>query len=182
MAASTNNNKSISFSVIGGLAIGIGFVLLFSILMNGDSGSIGKLSASTPASFETTQGAMLDRGNVAMGFDQNKIMHHFMATPTGGIIMIVALSSNDSETIKQIKDHIVDIQHEFSQGNFTKPFFIHDQQVPGTDVMAEKKDMIRYSAEQLKDGAILVLTTDDKDLQNAIQQFMRFQGMEHKGH
>ena len=34
---------------------------------------------------------MIERGNIAMGFNQNKIIHHFIATPTGGEIMIVAL-------------------------------------------------------------------------------------------
>ena len=128
------------------------------------------------------QSAMLARGDIAMGFDQNKIMHHFMATSTGGQIMIVALDSNDSETISQIKTHVVDIQQEFSQGNFTKPFFIHAQEVPGTNVMAEKKDLIEYSIKELDDGAILVLTTQDSELIQAIQQFMEFQGSEHHGH
>ena len=27
---------------------------------------------------------MIERGNIAMGFNQNKIMHHFIATTTGG--------------------------------------------------------------------------------------------------
>jgi hypothetical protein len=77
---------------------------------------------------------------------------------------------------------VVDIQREFSQGNFTKPFFIHDQQVLGTDVMAEKKDLIKYSVNELGNGATLVLTTDDGELLRAIQQFMEFQGQEHHGH
>jgi transcriptional/translational regulatory protein YebC/TACO1 len=128
------------------------------------------------------QAAMLERGNTAMGFDQYKIMHHFMATQTGGQIMIVALGSNDNETISQIKSHIVDIQLEFSQGNFTKPFFIHAQDVPGTKVMAEKKNLIKYSIKELDNGATLVLTTDDSELLQAIQQFMEFQGSEHHGH
>jgi hypothetical protein len=161
---------------------GIAFVLIFSFVMNGStSAGFGKLSSSPPAS-NSSQEAMLERGNVAMGFDQNKIMHHFMSTSTGGKIMIIALDGNDSETIVQINQHVIDIQEEFSQGNFTKPFFIHDQQVPGTDVMAEKKDLIRYSTQQLDNGAVLVLTTDDKELLNAIQQFMNFQGKEHMGH
>jgi hypothetical protein len=105
-----------------------------------------------------------------------------MATSTGGRIMIDALNNSDSETISQIKGHVVDIQYEFSQGNFTKPFFIHDEQVPGTDIMAEKKDMIRYNIEQLDNGAVLVLKTDDKELLKAIQQFMQYQGTEHIGH
>ena len=96
--------------------------------------------------------------------------------------MIVALDSSDSETISQIKTHVLDIQQEFSQGNFTKPFFIHAQEVPGTKVMAEKKDLIEYSIKELDDGAILVLTTEDSELLQAIQQFMEFQGGEHHGH
>src|ERR1041384_4325213 len=42
---------------------------------------------------------MIERGNMAMGFNQSKIMHHFIATPTGGEIMIVALNSTDNNTI-----------------------------------------------------------------------------------
>ena len=123
-----------------------------------------------------TQSAMLVRGNIAMGFNQSKIMHHFMPTPTGGRIMIVALDSNDNEAISQIRSHFLDIQQEFSQGNFTKPFFIHDQQVPGTEVMAQKKNLINYLVKDLDNGAVLTLTTNDTELLQAIQQFMSYQG------
>jgi hypothetical protein len=37
----------------------------------------------------------------------------------------------------------MDIRKDFSEGNFTKPFFIHVQQVPDTKLMADKKDLIR---------------------------------------
>jgi hypothetical protein len=47
----------------------------------------------------------------------------------------------------------LDIQKEFSEGNFTKPFFIHAQQVPGSKVMSEKKDLIKYSILQMKNGS-----------------------------
>jgi hypothetical protein len=83
---------------------------------------------------------MFARGSIAMGFDQNKIMHHFMATPTGGQITIVSLDSNDNETISQIRTHVLDIQKAFARGNFTKPFFIHAQEAPGTKVMTERKN------------------------------------------
>jgi hypothetical protein len=161
--------KSAAITAVALLALGI--AAFFSV----DWSPRNKLATSD-------QAAMLARGEAAMGFDQNKIMHHFMATSTGGQIMIVALDSNDEETISQIKSHVVDIQREFSHGNFTKPFFIHDQQVPGTDVMAEKKDMIKYSVNELGNGTTLVLTTDDGELLRAIQQFMEFQGQEHYGH
>jgi hypothetical protein len=125
---------------------------------------------------------MMERGDIAMGFNQTKIMHHFVATTTGGEIRILALDGSDTKTISEIRTHVNNIQYEFSQGNFTKPFFIHTQVVPGTQVMTEKKDLIQYSTRQIEGGAILVLTTNDAELLDAIKQFMDFQSSQHMGH
>lgn len=125
---------------------------------------------------------MLERGNIAMGFDQNKISHQFIPLPDGGIIRISALDSSDNKTITQIKSHAMDIQKEFSEGNFTKPFFIHAENVPGTDVMNLKRDLIEYRIDDMKNGASLILFSNDKELTRAIDQFMKFQAGEHKGH
>jgi hypothetical protein len=124
--------------------------------------------------------SMLERGVVAMGFNQSKISHQFKSTPTGGEIMITALNSSDIETIKQIKNHISLIQKEFSAGNFTKSFYIHAQDVPGTKLMTEKKNFIKYSINEIDNGSTLILETTDKELIDAIHQFMAFQRTEHK--
>lgn len=128
------------------------------------------------------QTAMLERGNVAMGFNQSLIHHHFMATTTGGEIMIMSTNMSDINTINEIRLHVKDIQYEFSQGNFTKPFYIHAQDVPGTDVMITKKNLIQYSVKDIDEGSVLILTTNDTELLNAIQQFMNFQSSQHMGH
>ena len=125
---------------------------------------------------------MLERGNIAMGFDQNKISHQFIPLPDGGIIRISALDSTDNKTITQIKSHTKDIQKEFAEGNFTKPFFIHSQNVPGTDVMNLKRDLIEYRIDDMNNGANLILFSNDKELTRAINQFMKYQAGEHKGH
>jgi hypothetical protein len=114
-----------------------------------------------------------------MGFNQNKITHLFVPTPDGGTIIITALNGSDRQTINQIKNHILDIQKEFSEGNFTKPFYIHAQEVPGTKVMSEKKDLIKYSILEMNNGSSLQLNTNDKELIDAITQFMEFQAREH---
>ena len=75
-----------------------------------------------------------------------------------------------------------DIQNEFSKGNFTKPFFIHAQQVPGTKLMTEMKDIIKYSIRQMNNGSALLLTTNDQQLIEAIHQFIAFQTGQHRGH
>ncbi len=125
---------------------------------------------------------MLERGNIAMGFNQNKISHQFISTPAGGIIKISALDSSDHKTIAQIKSHTRYIQNEFADGNFTKPFYIHAQNVPGTNVMNQKKDLIEYRIDDMKNGSSLTLISNDKELTKAINQFMTFQSGEHKGH
>ncbi|MDQ4073482.1 MAG: hypothetical protein M3162_04165 [Thermoproteota archaeon] len=126
--------------------------------------------------------AMLERGNIAMGFDQNKISHQFITTSTGGIIKITALDDKDNRTISQIKSHVRDIQKEFTEGNFTKPFFIHAQNVPGTDIMNQKRNSIEYKIEDIANGSSLILLATEKDLINAINQFFKFQSGEHRGH
>ncbi len=100
-------------------------------------------TTNTTEGFDQT--AMLERGNMAMGFNQTMIHHHFMSTTTGGEIMIMSTNMSDVKTVNEIRTHVKEIQYEFSQGNFTKPFYIHAQIVPGTDVMKAKKDLINYS-------------------------------------
>jgi hypothetical protein len=131
---------------------------------------------------DMTMMKMMERGDIAMGFNQNKITHHFVATPDGGKIIITALNGSDKQSIDEIKNHTLDIQKEFSEGNFTKPFFIHAQEVPGIKVMSEKKDLIKYNIRNLNNGSSLQLTTNDKELIDAIMQFMDFQARQHYGH
>lgn len=131
---------------------------------------------------DMTMMKMMERGDIAMGFNQNKITHHFVATLDGGRIIITPLNGSDKQIIDEIKNHTLDIQKEFSEGNFTKPFFIHAQEVPGTKVMSEKKDLIKYNIRNLNNGSSLQLTTNDKELIDAIMQFMEFQAREHYGH
>ena len=137
-------------------------------------------TTNTTGGFNQT--TMLERGNIAMGFNQSMIHHHFMSTTTGGEIMIMSENMSDVQTINEIKNHVKDIQYQFSQGNFTKPFYIHAQIVPGTDIMAAKKDLINYSIKDIDGGSVLILTTNDTQLLNAIQQLMNFQSSQHMGH
>jgi hypothetical protein len=125
---------------------------------------------------------MMQRGAIAMGFDQSKIAHEFSATKDGGQIKITALNEKDNQTISEIRNHIRGIQKDFTEGNFTKPFYIHAQSVPGTDYMSKSKDHIQYQIQDLRNGSILVLITNNSSLINSINEFMIYQSTEHKGH
>ena len=70
----------------------------------------------------------MQRGNLAMGFDQTKISHEFSSTKDGGQIKITALDEKDNKTINQIKSHTRDIQNDFAEGNFKNHYsFMHNQ-------------------------------------------------------
>ena len=166
-------------------SIVVGVVILIIIMTTVYFVQTGSKVTPTQTTNITTgfnQTAMLERGDIAMGFNQSEIHHHFMATSTGGQIMIMSTNMSDTQTVNEIRSHVKDIQYEFSQGNFTKPFYIHAQIVPGTDVMTVKKDLIQYSIKDIDGGSILVLTTNDTELLDAIQQFMNFQSSQHMGH
>ena len=152
------------------------------LMLNGSSLLTNGSDDANQSSMDMKMMKMMERGDIAMGFNQNKISHQFLGTPVGGEIIITALNGSDRQTINQIKNHIIEIQKEFSEGNFSKPFFIHAQEVPGTKVMSEKKDLIKYDILEMNNGSSLILTTHDKGLIDAINQFMEFQAREHTGH
>lgn len=163
------------------IIVGVVIFIIVVILYFTQAGS----RVNTPENQNMTgfnQTAMLERGNTAMGFNQSEIHHHFMATSTGGEIMIMSINTSNTKITDEIRSHVKDIQYEFSQGNFTKPFYIHDQVVPGTDIMTTKRDLIQYSIKDIDGGSILILRTNDTELLAAIQQFMNFQSSQHMGH
>ena len=162
-------------------------VVLIAISVMGNSASENQGSSSDIVEHDLESNMidhqdMMERGEMVMGFDQNKIKHNFVETPNGGEIRISALDVSDVHTIHAIRTHVKEIQNDFSQGNFNKPFLIHNQIVPGTQIMAEKKDLMIFSVSDTEHGGVLILTTNDSDILDAIKQFMAFQSSEHMGH
>jgi hypothetical protein len=128
----------------------------------------------TDSSFE----AMQKRGQMAMGVDQTTSTHHFDALPNGGRIELLR-DLDDSLGIAQIRAHLRLIQHAFQAGDFSTPQFVHMQNMPGTAVMAKKRDVIAYDYHDLPRGGEVVMTTTDAEALAAIHAFMGAQRMEH---
>ena len=124
--------------------------------------------------------AMDRRGNIAMGFDQSKITHTFTSLDTGGEILIKAKDSSDALTIAQIQKHLKEIEKAFAEGDFSKPFFIHDEQVPGADDLKAEKKALEYHSQTLADGARLSIVAKSPKAKDALHAFLRYQSSEHK--
>jgi len=129
--------------------------------------------------------ALQARGKRAMGVDQYAITHTFDALPDGGRIALRS-NSGDSADVGQIRRHMREVARAFKAGDFAGPAFVHSQTVPGTTVMAEKREAIIYEPRDLPFGAEVRIRTSDPDAVRAIEDFMAFQRADHrangKGH
>src|SRR5689334_20931759 len=92
--------------------------------------------------------ALQTRGKRAMGVDQYTSSHQFDALPDGGRIELQR-DVSDSAGVAQIRTHLQEITRAFKAGDFSTPAFVHLQSVPGTDVMARKRDLITYTYQEL---------------------------------
>ena len=125
---------------------------------------------------------VMQRGedHAGMGFSQTNTTHHFILTPSGGIIQVTANSSKDSDEISTIQTHMKHIAGMFSEGNFSIPHFVHDQMPPGVETMKQLQSSIRYSAEILDNGARVKIETASPAALVAIHDFLRFQIKDHE--
>ncbi len=122
---------------------------------------------------------MNERGDKVMGFDHTKTTHHFLLKANGGVIQIEANDSADTVSRDQIRQHLPHIARMFSEGNFSAPMLIHEQNPPGADIMKQLKAKIKYEYVETKQGALIRISTDDAEALKAIHEFLRFQIKEH---
>jgi TusA-related sulfurtransferase len=123
--------------------------------------------------------ALQSRGHRAMGVDQYTSTHRFDALPDGGRIELQR-DSEDAEGIATIRAHLRSIAGAFARGEFDTPAFVHGQAVPGTEVMAARRAVIRYEYRDLPRGGEVRIITSDTEAVAAIHAFMAFQRGDHR--
>jgi hypothetical protein len=123
--------------------------------------------------------ALQARGKVAMGVDQYTSTHVFDSLEDGGRIELQR-NVDDPEGIRTIREHLQEIARAFKAGDFSTPAFVHMMEVPGTRIMAAKRDAITYTFRELPRGGELRITTRDPEAIRAIHEFMAFQREDHR--
>jgi hypothetical protein len=122
----------------------------------------------------------LQRGAQAMGFDQERTVHHFLLYEDGGAIDVTVKDANDHANLHAIHEHLPEIARLFKAGDFGKPALTHAQQVPGTDVMTRFRERIAYQYEETPTGGRVRIVTRDADALSAVHAFLRFQIEDHR--
>lgn len=128
---------------------------------------------------EAAFGALQERGKEAMGVDQYTSTHRFDKLADGGRIELQR-DGADAAGVARIRAHLRDISAAFKAGDFRTPAFVHQTEVPGTRVMAEKRKAISYTFSELPRGGEVRIQTADPDALKAIHAFMDFQRQDHR--
>ena len=123
--------------------------------------------------------AMQMRGEHVMGVNQYTSAHVFEDLPDGGRIVLERADASDTADIKQIRAHMHEIAEAFRAGDFAKPFEVHAQTVPGTDIMRAKRTAISYEPSDLPRGGEVRITTQDATAIAAVHDFLAFQRSAH---
>jgi hypothetical protein len=138
------------------------------------------VASSATSQNQTDHARMHERGQHAMGFDQDRTIHHFRLEPDGGTIEVTAKDRTDLKSADQIRAHLRHIRAAFEQGDFTLPVFIHETEPPGATVMKERRQLMTYRFVALPIGGQVVIRTADAKAREALHDFLRFQIREHK--
>ena len=123
--------------------------------------------------------ALQTRGAHVMGVNQYTSAHVFEDLPDGGRVVLERADAADTADIATIRAHMRDIAAAFRAGDFTKPFEVHAQTVPGTAVMTARRAAIGYEARDLPRGGDVRIRTGDPRAVAAIHEFLKFQREEH---
>jgi len=135
--------------------------------------------AGNQATSDTAFASMQQRGQMVMGVDQYASRHVFEDLPDGGRIVLEVDSGSDTAGIARIREHMHAIAADFAQGDFSKPFMVHHEQVPGTDVMTARRDLITYEETDRPRGGEVRIRTTDSAAVAAVHAFLTFQRSAH---
>ncbi len=125
--------------------------------------------------------AMNDRGQMAMGFDQEKTAHHFLLFDDGGEIAVTVRDPANLKDREAIRSHLRHIASMFAAGSFEAPMLVHDSRnVPGVDILRARKDAITYTYAETADGGRIEITTGDANALKAVHAFLIYQIEEHR--
>jgi hypothetical protein len=121
------------------------------------------------------------RGEMVMGFDQQRTSHHFLLFEDGGAIDVSVKDPSDAKNRDAIRSHLPHIAMMFGSGNFEAPMLVHDSKnVPGAKTMAARKAAIRYRYADTPNGGRVDIVTTDPEALAAVHAFLKFQIADHK--
>lgn len=121
-----------------------------------------------------------EQGDKAMGFSHKKTKHKFILLKDGGVIQVNVNDVNDTESLNQVRKHLIEIPKMFSEGNFEHPMATHGKEPTGVPMMKKLKDEIEYKFEEIENGGRVLISTKNNEALDAVHKFLKFQIEDHQ--
>ena len=115
----------------------------------------------------------------AMGFDQDKTIHHFPITANGGSVEVETKDAADETSRAAVRMHLKHIAEAFAKGDFSKPLLTHGETPDGVADLQRLKASIRYKYEDTPRGGAVRITTSNPEALKAVHAFLEYQQREH---
>jgi hypothetical protein len=148
------------------------------VALNACTAGDGAHGRASTAAGDSGFAGVQQRGAVIMGVNQYTSRHVFEPLADGGRIELQR-SVEDSAGVAQIRRHMQLIARQFAAGDFRLPGVVHDREVPGTRIMADRHGAISYTVESLPRGGAVRVRSSDTVAVRAIHDFLAFQRQDH---
>ncbi len=120
------------------------------------------------------------RGADVMPFNLGATTHVFAKTADGGTQRVVAKDLSDSQQIRLVRKHLLEIQAQFRKGDFSGPSQIHGDEMPGlAELKAAKPGQVLVDRRDVDGGAELSFRTADAHLVAALHAWFDAQVSDH---
>jgi hypothetical protein len=120
------------------------------------------------------------RGADVMPFSLDATTHVFTKTAQGGTQRVVAKNSADAQQVRLVREHLREIETQFSQGDFSGPSHIHGSDMPGLEQLkAAPPGAISIAYRNVRGGAELAYRTADPRLVSALHAWFDAQLADH---
>lgn len=121
------------------------------------------------------------RGKPVMRFNLDRTTHHFTNTDDGGVLKVVSDVADRSQ-VEIIRSHLRMQAAAFSRGDYSAPANIHGADMPGLAELSANARAVRVIYEDVRDGARLRFTTNDRGLVAAMHRWFAAQRSDHGSH
>lgn len=127
------------------------------------------------------QAEVAARGAHVMPFDQERTLHRFHATTTGGAETVTVRPGAAPDQVGLIRAHLGHEQMLFAAGDFSDPMAIHGHAMPGVASMAgaARSGLLTVTYATVPGGARLVYRADSPAVVDAVHAWFDAQLRDH---
>lgn len=136
--------------------------------------------SQTPHDHDAQHRDVVARGARAIGFDQDRTVHHFVLDDHGGAIDVAVTEAGDQASLDAVRRHLEHVAVAFKNGDFAQPALTHGRPVPGTAEMARLRNRITYRYRLTPTGGRVQIVTRDAEARAAVHAFLSFQIEDHR--